>query len=131
MPRANSRTTGKLGEDLAVKYLLSKKYKILTRNYRTRIGEIDIVAVDSHGTLIFVEVKSLRTPIELSGSDDRAYPEEHMTPKKYKTISRVAELFCAEHSLTNLQEVRIDLIAIDLAPDGALLNIRHITNTLL
>jgi putative endonuclease len=51
---------GKLGEDLAVRELERRGYAILARRYRTRFGEIDIVA-DDHGAVVFVEVKARRT----------------------------------------------------------------------
>ena len=54
---------GLLGEREAEKYLISKGYKIRDRNYRTKIGEIDIVA-EKFNTLVFVEVKT-RTSTKL------------------------------------------------------------------
>jgi putative endonuclease len=51
---------GKTGEDLAVRELERRGYAILARRYRTRFGEIDIVARDGE-TLVFVEVKARRT----------------------------------------------------------------------
>ncbi|HDH53078.1 MAG TPA: YraN family protein, partial [Nitrospirae bacterium] len=48
---------GQKGEELAVKYLRKKGYKIIKQNYKTKIGEIDIIANDG-GTLVFVEVKT-------------------------------------------------------------------------
>lgn len=55
----NKKSLGNAGEDRAAEFLISKGYRILSRNYRTRYGEIDIIA-EITGTLIFVEVK-LRT----------------------------------------------------------------------
>ncbi len=52
---------GKLGEEEAVRFLRSRGYKIVEQNYRTKHGEIDIVAIDSKGkgeTMVFVEVKA-------------------------------------------------------------------------
>jgi putative endonuclease len=51
---------GKLGEDLAVRELERRGYAILARRFRTRHGEIDIIARDG-GTLVFVEVKARET----------------------------------------------------------------------
>lgn len=51
------RTLGSLGEDIAVEHLTAAGYRILERNYRTRYGEIDIIAADS-GKLVFCEVKT-------------------------------------------------------------------------
>ena len=48
------QNTGKLGEDIAAKYLGNKGYKILTRNYRKPWGEIDIIA-EKKGTLVLLK----------------------------------------------------------------------------
>ncbi len=53
----NKRKIGEAGEDIAIKYLKDKKYKIICRNFYTRRGEIDIVAVKENW-LIFFEVKT-------------------------------------------------------------------------
>jgi putative endonuclease len=61
MPTTSARQIlGKTGEDLAVRELQRRGYAILARRYRTRFGEIDIVARDGE-TLVFVEVKARRT----------------------------------------------------------------------
>jgi len=57
---ASRQITGKTGEDLAVRELTRRGYAILARRYRTRFGEIDIVARDGNA-IVFVEVKARRT----------------------------------------------------------------------
>lgn len=51
-----NRTTGQLGENIAVTYLQNKGYRIIERNFKTNFGELDIIA-ENKGFLIFVEVK--------------------------------------------------------------------------
>jgi len=59
MPQTqNNRTAGTVGEDKAADYLASQGYEIISRNFRTRRGEIDIIA-RKENVLVFVEVKSL------------------------------------------------------------------------
>ena len=53
----SNKTLGDQGETCAVEYLRRQGCHILTRNYRTKLGEIDIIA-DDHGTLVFIEVKN-------------------------------------------------------------------------
>lgn len=70
---------GDVGEEIATQYLLAKGYTILTRNYRTRLGEIDIIAM-SKKTIVFVEVKT-RSSVSFG------YPAEFVTrPKQYKLL---------------------------------------------
>ena len=73
--------TGQLGEDIACKYLISKGFTIIERNYRKKWGEIDIVSQKS-GRIHFVEVKA-----SLGGIN----PEEHLTPRKIDKLLRVFE----------------------------------------
>jgi putative endonuclease len=58
--REQRLTVGRAGEEAAVQYLLQRGYRILQRNYRCRVGEIDLVAQDG-GTLVFIEVKTRRS----------------------------------------------------------------------
>ena len=82
---------GNLGEELAVKYLLSKKYKILERNYRKPWGEIDIIAIYKDKTLVFVEVKTMK-----EGYGDSLKPEDQMSEAKIQKFKRTAQLFAGE-----------------------------------
>ena len=52
--------TGKLGEDIACEYLVNRGFIIIERNFRKPWGELDIIAKDSKGVLVFVEVKAIR-----------------------------------------------------------------------
>ena len=68
---------GALGEDFVAKYLVSRNYEILDRNWRIREGEIDLVAISEHGVVVFVEVKTRTNsafghPLEAI-SRDKAY----------------------------------------------------------
>jgi putative endonuclease len=73
---------GQAGEALAERHLKKMGYRILERNYRTRLGEIDLIARDN-GTLVFVEVKTRRS--EKYGS-----PRFAITPHKQKKLSVTA-----------------------------------------
>ena len=56
----NTKRLGDRGEEAAAKFLANKGYKILARQFRTPLGELDLVARDG-GTLVFVEVKTRRS----------------------------------------------------------------------
>lgn len=76
------QTFGKESEAVAVEHLKKAGYRILEQNYRTRLGEIDIIARDKK-TLVFVEVKARR-------SYSFGNPKAAVTPRKQRKISMVA-----------------------------------------
>jgi putative endonuclease len=76
------QSIGKLGEVLAARHLCSLGYKIKEQNYRTKLGELDIIA-EKGNTLYFIEVK---TRI----GDLHGKPYEAVTPRKLSHIRRVA-----------------------------------------
>ena len=100
---------GKLGEELAVQYLLGKRYKIIERNFWKPWGELDIVSKDKDGTLAFVEVKTLK---DYPGGF--LEPEDNLTRAKLKKLERTASLYAGARQdlIDDLKGWRIDLIAI-------------------
>ena len=76
---------GKSGEEAAKQYLIEKNYKIIEQNFRTKLGEIDIIAKDEN-ELVFIEVKT-RT------SNTYGSPCEAVDEEKLKHILRVAEYY--------------------------------------
>jgi len=115
-------TIGKLGEDLACDYLKSKGYRIFTRNYGAKIGEIDIVAIDRGKTLVFFEIKTMKEPgnaaTDFAGSVQVAglMPEDNLTRSKIQKLSRICEVFISKNPDLVHEERgwRIDLLAITL-----------------
>jgi len=100
---------GKYGEDLACAELERLGYAILDRRYRTRFGEIDIVA--SHqGTTVFVEVKTrVGEPFGTAA--------EALTGWKQRRLTQMAVDYLARHRLHD-RPCRFDVVAIDLTDDG-------------
>jgi len=109
---------GGRGENIAAKHLRNLGYKILTRNYRCRFGEIDIVARDGK-TLVFAEVKTRK--------EADPEPEAQVNHEKQRKISRCAELYLSRYGSASKPPVRFDIIAI-LWPRNADPIIRHITD---
>ena len=102
---------GSLGEDAAARYLSSLNFSILERNVRMKFGEIDIVARDPKGTLVFVEVKTLNRPSVLS-------PEDNLTHAKFSKLSRACSAYANAHPalITESLGWRIDLVAVVIDP---------------
>ena len=98
---------GAWGESLAGEFLRKKRYKIVAVNYRTRYGEIDLIAADKK-YLVFVEVK-------LRKSANFARASEFVDYKKQKKLRTTAEIYLSLFP-THLQP-RFDVIEI-YAPDG-------------
>ncbi len=105
----NRQQFGKMGEELAVAHLRKKGYKVIQRNYRTRIGEIDIIARHK-GRIVFVEVKTRR-----SGSYGN--PKLAVTQKKQRKISMVALEYLKKHHLMQTP-ARFDVVAINTEDEG-------------
>lgn len=94
---------GKTGEDLACRELRRRGYEILARRYRTRVGELDIVARD--GTvLVFVEVKARAT-------GQYGTPAEAVTPRKQQKICAMAADYLCRHQLT-ASPCRFDVVTV-------------------
>lgn len=96
-----SRERGVWGEDEACRYLQSKGFSVLERNYHSRFGEIDIIA-DDCGCLVFVEVKTRK-------SKSYGYACEYVTESKMKKIILTAEAYLGN---VEYPPVRFDVVEI-------------------
>lgn len=93
---------GKEGEDLAYKIAKKMGYKVLERNYKSKIGEIDLIALDKD-TFVFIEVKTRRHSI--------AYAKEAIDKRKMRKLSLLASYYLKKNRIFN-KKVRFDVIAI-------------------
>jgi putative endonuclease len=109
---------GKWGEEQAVQYLRNQGLKILERNFRTPVGEIDIVA-QSRKELLFVEVKTRR-------GDRFGLPQEAVGVRKQRQIIRTAQWYLQQKGGGKLQP-RFDVVAILCQSDKAV-KIQHLPN---
>ncbi len=100
--KKSSYSSGLLAELLAVTLLTLKFYRIIERRYKTKLGEIDIIALRGK-TLIFIEVKKRRNQQELF---------ESITTKQQKRITNTAELFIAKNQHFHSYKKRFDAILI-------------------
>ncbi|MDO5689165.1 MAG: YraN family protein [Tissierellia bacterium] len=107
--------SGTKGEEMVHRLLLKRGYRILERNYRSKLGEIDIIAMDKE-VLVFVEVKSRSN--NLYGE-----PGDFVDKRKQQRIMMTAELFMKQHNLTDLQP-RFDVAEVYWERGG----IRYIQN---
>ncbi|MCR4868654.1 MAG: YraN family protein [Lachnospiraceae bacterium] len=100
----SKRSVGDIYEQKAAQFLEKKGYQILARNYHTRFGEIDLVALDE-GVLCFVEVKYRK--------DNRfGSPQEAVDVKKQKRLSYSAAVYVMKEKIGLERAMRFDVVGI-------------------
>jgi putative endonuclease len=105
---------GRQGEELAVAHLRKKGYKLIERNYRTRAGEIDIIAKHK-GRIVFIEVKTRRT-------GRYGDPKAAVTLKKQRKISMVALAYLKKYH-TLQTPARFDVVTVRSTDAGDVIDI--------
>ncbi|WP_298859358.1 YraN family protein [uncultured Gimesia sp.] len=110
---------GDKGERAAVRFLKRQGYSILARQYRTDLGEIDIIALDRE-TVVFIEVKTRQ-------SDFKGQPYEAVTRQKQSQLTRLASAFLKNHQLLN-SPARFDVISILWPVQKSAPEIQHFQN---
>lgn len=110
MGKSQNKVTGNKGESLAGEYLERKGYTILGRNYRSKWGEIDIIAKTKSETrnskdevVVFVEVKTKTT-------DMYGEPWEMVSHWKIEQVKRMGEVWCREYAWEG--RVRVDVVGV-------------------
>ena len=111
MKSLSSKEKGFLGEERVVNFLVEKNYQILFRNWRTKFGEIDIIALDKSNkkgnTLVFFEVKTLP-----SGNAETL--EKELSFTKQKKIVKTSKCFLLEYRQYKYDYIRYDVVVVDM-----------------
>jgi len=108
---------GEEGERIAETFLRKKGYRVVERNYRCPVGELDLILLDRR-VVVFVEVKTR--------SDDRfGAPLESVGPRKQKKMIKTALFFLTRHRLHN-RDARFDVVGISY--QGGEPMVEHIQN---
>jgi len=108
---------GKLGEQKAIQYLENKGYRILERNYKTKLGELDIIARDAK-TICFIEVKT-------RSSQEKGEPLESITSGKQHRLCKLALSYLKLNNLLN-RPARFDVVSV--YQNGSQIDIQLIKN---
>jgi putative endonuclease len=113
------RLFGQEGESAAEQYLKNKGYRIVTRNLRSSVGELDLIAEDGQ-VLVFVEVKARRT--DAFGGAIHAVHQ-----RKQDKLIRLAAQYLARHHLKN-RLCRFDVVLLQGGANTGTAQIEHIEN---
>lgn len=111
---------GLIGENIACEYIIQDGMEIIERNFRCKMGEIDIIAKDKD-ELVFIEVKT-------RGQKKYGTPSEAVGKTKKKHIYRVAEYYLMINHIENVF-CRLDVIEIYM--EGELCKVNHLKNAIL
>lgn len=118
---------GQKAEMIAENYLVAQGYQILQNNYFNRqgyrVGEIDLIAIDKEGKIVFVEVKARRQ----NWADKEVVPEENITTRKIRKIQKAANYYLLKNGRIGA-DWRIESIGIIFNFSSRKLKIRHIKN---
>ncbi|HIT54362.1 MAG TPA: YraN family protein [Candidatus Fimivicinus intestinavium] len=114
----DSKQYGPAGERACARRLREKGYRILCANYRTRFGELDMIAQQGP-YIVFVEVKT-------RGPHAIAAPMEAVTPAKQRRLMRTAELYLAAHP--SALQPRFDVMEVEMDGEGHVTALRHLEN---
>ena len=118
MPTDSRKSLGRLGEQLAADHFERLGWRIVERNYQTRLGELDLVALDA-GTLVFAEVKTCRL--------GRGQPWDSLHERKQAQVRRIAGLWFSERrGAPRFERVRFDAIGVLVDDRDALVRLDHV-----
>lgn len=107
-PATSTHGKGRMAEEVGREWLEQQGYKLLANNYRTKVGELDVVADDA-GTLCFVEIKARQS--ETYGPAVAA-----VSAHQQRRIARAASLYLLDSGW--LGDCRFDVLAMDWQPEG-------------
>ena len=118
------RRLGARGEELAARHLEARGYQVVERNFRTRYGELDVVARDAR-FLVFCEVK---TRIVRHGCRDVLGPFASIGPRKQRQVRAMAREWLAQSRIDGPRpaQMRFDAIGVSFDAGGRLLALEHL-----
>jgi putative endonuclease len=113
---AKHNEIGHIGEDISATFLMKHGFTILEKNYRTKVGEIDIVAL-KNTKLHFVEVKSVSVRDLHNIKNIRISPADHLTDAKWSNIVRSIEIYQHHKSISQDVHLQVDLACVYIQED--------------
>lgn len=122
MNKKENYNKGRIGEEMALKFLLEKDFRLIEQNYENYLGEIDLIMMDKD-VLVFVEVK-------LKVGDRFGIPEEMIGKNKLSKIKRVAESYLVinKEIKKQFEKYRIDAVCLVVDKNNNIERINHYEN---
>jgi len=128
---AKHNEIGRIGEEIAQKWLISKGHEIISRNFRKKYGEIDIVTRET-GKIHFVEVKSVsyetRSSLEYAVSHETWRPEENVHRDKVRRFKNTTDVWLIENKYTG--EFQIDILTVRIVSREKFARVKLIENVI-
>ena len=119
------RALGARGEELAARHLEARGYQVVERNFRTRYGELDVVARDAR-FLVFCEVKT-RVVRDGAGASDVLGPFATIGPRKQRQVRGIAAAWLAAgEERPRSRDLRFDVVAVTVDRAGRLVRLDHL-----
>jgi putative endonuclease len=129
---ARHNEIGKIGEDIAEKWLVSRGMTVIERNYRKKWGEIDIVSRGTNGKIHFVEVKSVsyetKTDLLWAVSHGTHRPEENVHQNKQDRLKRAIQTWLKERKFKG--GFQIDILVVYLVPREKYARVKCLENVI-
>ncbi len=110
---------GRWGEKRCERFLRRKGFKTIARNFACKMGEIDLIATENSGAIVFVEVRT-------RADESYTQAQETVTPKKQARLIRTAKYFLKTYKVKD-RPLRFDVVAVVLGHKGRP-KIRHYEN---
>jgi len=129
MSKTQKQKTGKIGEDIACKFLFARGFTMVERNYWKKWGEIDVI-IEKDNILHFVEVKTV-SHIPGENKIDKYRPEENIHPRKIKRLSRTIQTYLLEKNIPEYYEWHFDAVIVFLNQDTKKAKVRFLENIII
>ncbi len=129
---AKHNEVGRIGEDIAAKWLIKRNFSVIQQNYLKKWGEIDIVARGTDEKVHFVEVKSVsyetKEDLQCAVSHGTWRPEENVHTQKQKRLSRAIQTWLLDNKYC--EKWQIDIITIRIVPREKYCRLKFIENVI-
>lgn len=109
---SKTQKIGKIGEDIASKFLMKRGFEVVERNYTKPFGEIDIIAKKA-GILHFVEIKSVTREMDAE-EDVGVRAEENLHKMKFRRLANTVSVYLSEKNVSREMRWQIDLIVVEV-----------------